>query len=191
VLGRVRGGDLGDAVATLRAWVRSGAHRRDLDADGHYEDSEAIRIFDAWWPRVIEAQFRPVLGNGLFEAIQGMISIKTGPDEDIGNAWGDGWFGYAEKDLRTVLGKRVRDPYSRQYCGRGKLGRCRRALLGTLREALGHTSDAELYSRVTCDEGDAQWCSDSIDHTTVGAISQPRIQWQNRPTFQQVVGIGG
>ncbi|MGH2954049.1 MAG: penicillin acylase family protein [Solirubrobacterales bacterium] len=182
---------LRDAVSTLRAWLRSGAHRRDLDLDGHYEDTEAIRIFDAWYPRLIAAQFRPVLGKKLFEAIQGMISIKTGPDEDIGNAWGGGWFGYAEKDLRTVLGKRVKGAYSREYCGRGKLNRCRKALARSLKTALAHTSEAELYPDGPCDEGDAQWCSDSIGHTAVGAVTQPRIQWQNRPTFQQAVEIGG
>lgn len=183
-------GTLRDALRELRAWKRSGAHRRDLDANGSYEDAEPIRIFDAWWPRLIEAQFRPVLGKRLFAAIQDRISIKTGPDPDIGNAWGSGWFGYAEKDLRTVLGKKVEDPYSRVYCGRGKLGRCRQALAKSLREALAHTSDAELYPSGPCDEGDAQWCSDSIAHTAVGAVTQPRIQWQNRPTFQQVVEIG-
>jgi len=182
---------LRDATGTLRDWVRAGAHRRDLDADGHYEHAEAIRIFDAWWPRLVEAQFQPTLGKKLFAAIQSIIRIKTGPDRDTGNAWGSGWFGYVEKDLRSVLGKKVKSPYSRQYCGRGKLGRCRQALARSLREALGHTTDAELYPRGPCDQGDAQWCSDSIAHAAVGAVSQPRIQWQNRPTFQQVVEIGG
>lgn len=192
VLGRAgRRGELRGATRKLRSWLRSGAHRRDRNADGTYEDAEAIRIFDAWWPRLIRAQFRPVLGKRLFAAIEDMTSIKTGPDPDIGNAWGGGWFGYAEKDLRAMRGQRVRSPFSRGYCGRGKLRRCRRALAKSLRRGLAHSSEAELYPDGPCEGGDAQWCSDSIAHTAVGAVTQPRIQWQNRPTFQQVVEVGG
>ena len=63
IVGRPRGA-LGDAVATLRAWRRAGGLRRDHDRDGVYDHSEAIRIMDAWWPRWIDAQFGPVLGQG-------------------------------------------------------------------------------------------------------------------------------
>ena len=37
-------------------------------------------------------------------------------------------------------------------------------------------------------DGD-QVCFDSIYHRPVGAVTQPLINWQNRPTFQQVVEI--
>ena len=34
-------------------------------------------------------------------------------------------------------------------------------------------------------------CSDSIEFKPTGAISQPLIEWVNRPTFQQAVEIQG
>src|SRR5437763_4903337 len=41
---------LAAAVAKLRAWIAAGCHRIDRNHDGVYEDSDAIRSLDAWWP---------------------------------------------------------------------------------------------------------------------------------------------
>ena len=40
----------GQAVRTLRRWQRQGAHRRDLNEDGTYENERAVMLMDAWWP---------------------------------------------------------------------------------------------------------------------------------------------
>jgi hypothetical protein len=97
------------------------------------------------------------------------------------------------KDLRTRLGRRVRGRYSRVYCGRGSLVRCRGALRGSLRAAL-KADPAKLYADGVCANagrsGD-QACFDSIYFRPLGAITQPLIPWQNRPTFQQVVEVEG
>jgi hypothetical protein len=65
----------------------------------------------------------------------------------------------------------------------------------SLAEALEHDSDAELYPGQPDDDcaglGDAQWCTDAVRHTATGAITQPPIHWQDRPTFQQAVEVGG
>src|SRR5215204_2367639 len=124
VLGRQRDPQLRDAVAKLRAWQRAGAHRRDKDRNGVYEHAEAIRILDAWWPRWLHAQFEPTLGKDLFGGVESMIGLDNAPNnhgQHLGSAYQDGWYGYAKKDLRTVLGQRVRGRYSRKYCGKGKL----------------------------------------------------------------------
>ena len=47
------------ALAKLKAWVKSGSHRIDRNKDGHYDSSAAIRIIDAWWPRLVTAEFQP------------------------------------------------------------------------------------------------------------------------------------
>ena len=41
-----------------------------------------------------------------------------------------------------------------------------------------------------CAAGD-QMCSDSIQFRAVGAITQPLIEWVNRPTFQQADDLTG
>ncbi len=176
------------AMRTLRAWQRSGSHRRDANGDGVYDQAEAVRIMDAWWPRWVRAQFRPKLGGDLFAAIESMVGLHDAPGP-AGSAFISGWYGYVNKDLRTVLGSKVRGDFSRRYCGGGKRAKCRKLLARSLAKALEHTSDAELYPDGPCDGGDAQWCNDAVEHTPTGAITQPEIHWIDRPTFQQVVQL--
>ena len=184
---KVKDAALRDAIATLQAWRRSGAHRRDRDGNGVYDQADAVRIMDAWWPLMVEAQFTPTLGEELFEQLQTMIGLDDAPRAQ-GSAYQSGWYGYAQKDLRSVLGKRVKGRYSREYCGGGKLKRCRAALLRSLQQALAVTPE-ELYGTESCDGGDPQWCHDSVQFRALGAVTQPPMHWINRPTFQQVVDI--
>ena len=76
--------------------------------------------------RLADAVMTPVLGPlvGRLAALHGR-SDDAGPD---GSAYISGWYGYVEKDLRTLLGRQVRAPYSRRYCGAGVLATCREAL---------------------------------------------------------------
>ena len=54
VIGKPGPGEVGDAMRTLRAWSRAGAHRRDLDGDGTYEHESAVVLMDAWWPLLVD-----------------------------------------------------------------------------------------------------------------------------------------
>jgi hypothetical protein len=182
-------GEVRAALKTLSSWQGSGSHRRDKDADGTYDDAEAVRIMDAWWPRWVTAQFKPKLGGGLFEAIQHVVGLHDAPGPG-GSSFITGWYGYVDKDLRTILDHDVRQPFSREYCGDGRLKACGKALVRSLEAALAHDSDAELYPDGPCDRGDAQWCNDAVEHSASGAITQPPIHWIDRPTFQQAVQIG-
>ncbi|HYH58908.1 MAG TPA: penicillin acylase family protein [Thermoleophilaceae bacterium] len=204
VLGSPRDEELREAVGRLREWRRAGAHRRDEDGDGAYEHAQAIQIMDAWWPRWVEAQFRPVLGKRLFEAMTTVHPLDNHPNnhgDHVGSAWQDGWYSFAQKDLRAVLGRRVRGRWSRTYCGspltRGPgpvVKRCRRALLRSLEAALEVDAAAIYADDPVCaaeDRDGEQACFDAIWHRPLGGITQPLIPWQNRPTFQQVVEIPG
>jgi acyl-homoserine lactone acylase PvdQ len=188
LIGKAGNTQVKQAVKTLRAWMRTGNHRRDKDANGVYDDAEAVRIMDAWWPRWVAAEFKPELGGKMFGAVETMIGLHDAPGP-IGSSFISGWYGYVNKDLRALLGFHVKGKFSRVYCGGGSLSKCRRALVSSLADALQHTSDAELYPDGPCEGGDAQWCHDAVRHTATGAISQPPIHWINRPTFQQVVQV--
>ena len=191
-----------DAVDTLQAWHDTGAHRIDRDQDGTYEDAEAIRIMDAWWPRWMHAQFEPRLGAELFDAVEGMIGLDNEPNNHgghLGSAYQSGFYGYARKDLRTQLGHKVKRPYSLRYCGGprnsssdpARIDRCRQALLDSLAEAL-QIPEADLYPETPdCDIGDRQLCFDAIRFRPTGGVTQPFIPWQNRPTYQQAVEVQG
>jgi acyl-homoserine lactone acylase PvdQ len=197
VLGsRQRNPAIRDAISMLRAWRRDGAHRRDRDDDGAYEHADAIRIMDAWWPLWIQSQFRPTLGRALYEEIQEVIELDNSPNnhgQHLGSAYQNGWYGYAHKDLRAVLGRRVRGRYSRKYCGGGSRRDCRLQLASSLKRALTADFDS-LYRDSRCDDrsGPAkQRCYDSIYFTPLGGVTQPLIHWINRPTYQQVVEVQG
>jgi hypothetical protein len=135
------------------------------------------------------------VGGNLYGHIAGMLADDHNRTDHLGSAFQGSAYGYVQKDLRELLGEPVRGSYSRVYCGRGKLGKCRAALLDSLREALRHSTDAELYPDGPCELGtdghaaSPQACADSIDYRAVGGITQPRMPWINRPTFQQAVRV--
>jgi acyl-homoserine lactone acylase PvdQ len=198
VIGKPAAPALKTAVAKLRAWVRAGSHRRDLDNNGTYEHSEAIRILDAWWPLWMQAEFGNRLGKGLYAAVQGMLPLDNAPNnhgEHLGSAYQDGWYGYASKDLRTVLGQKVRGRYSMVYCGAGSRAKCRAALRKSLTAALAADDAQKLYGGdavcVAAGRDGDQKCFDAVRMRPLGAITQPLIDWINRPTFQQAVEIQG
>jgi acyl-homoserine lactone acylase PvdQ len=187
---------LADAVAKLRAWVADGAHRRDRDGDGTYEHSDAIRILDAFWPRWMHAQFEPSLGPRLFDQLEAAHQLDDEPNgagQHRGTSYQGGWYGYAAKDLRRVLGRHVAAPYAKRYCGAGVRARCRAVLRSALADALGDTP-ATLYRDKTCADAGRpadQDCFDAIAFRATGAVTQPLIGWQNRPTYQQAIAVEG
>jgi acyl-homoserine lactone acylase PvdQ len=188
---RVIGRSSSPEVAKLRAWLADGGLRKDADGDGVYEHADAIRIMDAWWPRWVRAQFEPVLGKPAFDALTSTIATDNPPNnhgDHLGSAYQGSWYGFVRKDLRTVLGRNVRGPYARRYCGAGSLARCRGVLLASLRAAAAVPA-SEVYAgdKVCADAGKAgdQWCFDAVRQRPIGAATQPLIAWINRPTFQQ------
>jgi acyl-homoserine lactone acylase PvdQ len=188
---------LQDALDKLRAWEASGAHRIDRNKDGIYEHTDAIRIMDAWWPRLVEAEFKPTLGPLFCGPAQSgcghdQISFSHDAPGPVGSAFDTSSYGYVEKDLRDLLGVSVQGPYSRVYCGGGDVSSCRSALLSSLSDALAHDSDSEIYPADGCQHGtNAQARHDEICFSAIGAITQPNIPWVNRPTFQQAVQVQG
>ncbi len=154
---------LADEVARLKAWVASGAHRRDRDQSGSYDHSEAVTLMDAWWDPpgdpldpmtpsapegVLEAAFRDSLGDDLFGKIRAQLTYDNPPNNHgahLGSAYQDGWWGQLEKDLRSILGQPVQGAHSRRYCGgaesppgthvEGTLATCRATLVASLTTA--------------------------------------------------------
>ena len=198
VIGTPRDARVAAAVSTLRAWVASGAHRRDRDHSGTYDDAAAIRILDAWWPLWMRAEFEPRMGTALFDAMHAAYEFDNSPNnkgDHLGSAYQDGWYGFAQKDLRAVLKRRVKGRYARKFCGRGHLRACRTALTNSLRAAL-DVSPTDLYRDQVCSskEGqgmDPQMCFDAVRFRPLGSVSQPLIPWINRPTYQQAVEVQG
>jgi hypothetical protein len=199
VIGHPRGpARLVAALRELRAWVASGAHRVNRlspGASGTYQQGDAVRIMDAWWPLWVRAEFESVLGPALLADVERVFSINDEPGRGssgghVGSAFDVGFYGIVQKDLRMVVGRRVAGALNRVFCGRGSLRACRAELIGSLLQAA-RESFAQVYpADAFCRAGD-QMCSDSIQFRAIGAIKQPGIEWINRPTFQQADDLTG
>jgi acyl-homoserine lactone acylase PvdQ len=188
-LGRPGSAALRTAISELRTWAAAGGHRRDLTQSGHDQYTPAIELMDAWWPKLIEAEFGPMLGSSGIDAIETLNHLGSTDFEK-------GWWGYVSKDLRRLFGPGERGRYSQAYCGnlphhrlsvRRLRDRCRAALRSSLRTAMSVTPQ-QLYG-ASCPRDPEPACSDRNKWTYLSAIRLPPFPYQNRPTFQQVVTL--
>lgn len=190
-IGNPKSGQLKRALAKLRTWHRHGAHRRDLNRDGVDEETPAIEIMDAWWPKLVTAEFKPQLGAKAFERLQGMLAIgdHTGGSPRAPDFYG-GWWGYVSKDLRNVFGKKPRGAFSRKYCGGGSKKKCRQLLQKTLKQAL-KVSPRKLYGggNGACAADPQPACFDQNRPQVTGGIELGPFPFQSRPTYQQVTTL--
>ena len=113
----------------LRDWRARGASRIDRGLDGKI-DHPGAAIMDAAWPRIADAVMGPVLGPQL-DALARLVAPRPERPQ-LGSSYGDGWYGYVDKDLRRLRGRRVRGPFRTRFCGAGNLGACRAALWAAL-----------------------------------------------------------
>ncbi len=184
---------LAEATGLLRGWADRGAHRLDQDRDGAYEEQAAIALFDEWWEPT-DGSGRPVAQELLAGTLGDLVAdlpqrLDDHPRQGLGSSWnGVAWYGYVLKDLDRVRGE---DPgaWSQAYCGGGDLAACQEALRASLRAAVDRVLAAQGVSSV--DELTYDKHIDDIRATTAGVVGVRPIDWQNRPTFQQVVGYTG
>ena len=185
-------------LALLDAWHASGSHRLDENGDNRYEHGAAVALFDEWWPLFVRAAFEPALGGDLFGRVEsGFLSLGTTTDD----GWGWSWSSHVEKDLRMVLGRRVRGAHSRRYCGGANKRRarsaCRALLLETLHRAVDNararfgSDDPSAWTvPATCPQQSPPICDQNVP-TALGAVDTPPFPWQNRGTYHQVVEMSG
>jgi hypothetical protein len=198
IIGHPSDPTLANAVDELQTWVASGAHRINHShpgASGSYEQTDAVRIMDAWWPLLVRAEFGPVLGSNLLGQVQSDFPTDDVPGHGtggahVGSSFDVGFYGIVQKDLRAALNNKVAGPLNRVYCGDGSLADCRTALEASLSQAVGESAQQVYPADNVCAAGD-QMCFDSIQFRPIGVITQPLIEWVNRPTFQQADEIQG
>ncbi len=175
------------AVALLKSWLKSGAMRVDRDRNGAYEHQAAIALFDAWWEDGSRSVAFDALSGRLGPLVHDLPQILDDhPRLGQGSSFnGVAWYGYLSKDLRSVLGKKVSGAYSTAYCGKGSLKACRTTLRRSLADAVDrvlHKQGKSSVDQLTYDKHE-----DDIRSTTAGIVGARPIDWQNRPTFQQVI----
>ena len=194
VIGKSKNPEIKRVTALLKRWTTAGSHRIDRDKDGKYDDAEAIRIMDAWWPGLVQAMFKPVMGAPLLDQLRATHEIDNAPNnhgDHLGSAYQTGFYGYVKKDLERVLKIKVKQRYSRVFCGRGNRSRCRNALIASLRAAVAQPVEKVYPADAKCKTAGDQYCRDEVSFRALGGVTQPLIHWINRPTYQQVLEIQG
>jgi len=169
----------GKAATMVSEWVKKGASRLGTE----HPTAQAAAVMDAVWLPIGEAILGPTLGSSLgeFEA----IAPPDNPPSSSGSSYGTGWEGYIYKDLRTILGQSVAQPYSRVYCGGGSLEACRTALWKAVQTGVEHLV-AEQGSNPL------HWHAANVRITfPPDPAMKTTMRWTNRSTFQQVIEFLG
>jgi acyl-homoserine lactone acylase PvdQ len=175
------------AVALVNAWIGRGASRLDRDLDGTVDDPGAA-VLDQSWDALSEAVLRPVLGDlAAPGGLLGQLERRDAAPRLVnGSAYGGGWYGYVEKDLRALLGRPVRGEYSRRYCGNGDLAACRQSLWTVIQQAA-----ATLTAAQGADPN--AWRTDATEERIdfVPGVLGDTMRWANRPTLHQLMEFDG
>ncbi len=169
-------------LALLDAWHARGGSRLDRTGNGQITDPGAA-IMDTAWPLLANAWASSVLGARLRSDLASVVGIY---DQPPGGQYA-GWHIRLQKDLRTVLGQRVRGRFSVRYCGGGSLRRCRALLWGAIDRAGRKLAAAQ-------GPDPAGWHSSALAERIrfVPGILPYTMAYTNRPTgIQQVLSFGG
>ena len=99
----------------------------------------------------------------------------------------DGWYQYMDKDLRTLMGEKVKGPFANRYCGAGDISVCRAALWAAL-EAAGVELEAAQGPDPNAWRADAN--AERIKF--LPGLLPFTMRYTNRPTgIQQVIEFKG
>ncbi len=169
------------AASLVDEWVAQGASRVDADGDGGV-DAPGAAVLDAAWPRLADAVLAPVLGP-LVDRLAQLVP-RSDDANPGGSAYIEGWYGYVQKDLRTLLGRPVRGPFATRFCGRGDLAACRESLWAALADAAAAVAKAQGPDA-------ARWHADANAERIrfTSGVLRDTMRWTNRPTFQQAVSF--
>jgi hypothetical protein len=198
----------------LRSWVADGAHRKkNAPGDGEYAHAAAVAISDELIPRLIRALYDPILAGGGV----GSVGSTGGAETDgyavlpmqwvntpnsggahLGSAYDSGYESYLVTTLEQLLGQHPADGFgtaiTAKECGSGPAG-CPAAIDAALQGAhdalvaANGSADVASWTASTASKAAGQPMPeyDAVRFRALGIVGQPAIDWQNRPTFQQVV----
>jgi hypothetical protein len=169
-------------LALLDLWRRQGGSRLDRTGNGRITAPGAA-IMDTAWPFLAKAWASSALGRRMTAYLASLIPIY---DQPPGGQYA-GWHVWMDKDLRTLLGERVRGRFAVRYCGGGNLRRCRALLWAAIDRA-----GRELAARQGANP--AGWHSSATreEITFIPGILTYKMRYTNRPSgIQQVISFFG
>jgi acyl-homoserine lactone acylase PvdQ len=159
----------------LQAWHDAGGSRLDADLDGRI-DAPGAAILDEAWTGMARFAMCGRLGQDGCNALATRMNVF---DQPPGGQYG-GWHQYLDKDLRRLLGEKVRGPLQLRYCGRGSVSACAKGLWAALDGA-----GARLEAAQGPDP--AAWRK-TAERTSFVPLPLTEIRYTNRPSgIQQVI----
>jgi hypothetical protein len=133
------------------------------------------------------------------------VNTPNSGDAHLGSAYDGGWEGYLQKTVQQLRGRHPRDPFTsvitHRWCAKGPKS-CRKAINRALAKTYERlkkingtakvrkwTADSDLVldRKATGQAKETMPQYDAIVFRPLGVVTQPHPDWQNRPTFQQVV----
>ena len=159
-----------EVVDILDHWVGRDAPRLDANGDGLWDEPGPV-IMDQLWRSIADAVMSPVFGS----LIPDLNAVRG-----LGSSSGES---YVDKDLRTLLGKRVRDRFNLSYCGAGSLAACRSSLWNAV-----HQTADQLASQLG-EPDPAKWTGPASRTGFIPGLLPNTFPTTNRPTFQQVLEL--
>ena len=127
------------------------------------------------------------------------VNTPNSGGQHLGSAYDGGYEGYLVKTLAQLRGQKPAAPFGTvvtgTWCTSGPAS-CRASIdaalartYDALRTANGGSTDVASWTSSTVSHAAGQTMPqfDAIAYRALGVIGQPNIDWQNRPTFQQVV----
>jgi acyl-homoserine lactone acylase PvdQ len=172
-------------LTLLDRWRMAGSSRLDRDLNGKI-DVPGAAILDQAWPKIADAVMGPVLGPQLGDLAT--LRSRDNPANNQGSAYGGGWYGYVDKDLRTLVGQPVTGlPFKTRFCGAGNLAACRDSLWQALKEAGDELASAQGTNDPT------KWRANATPERIrfLSPFLTTTMRWTNRPTFQQAISYSG
>ncbi len=204
-------------LVQLQAWLDHGAHRlKAQPGDDQYADHAAVAIMDELMPALVHAVFDPLLAAGGSSNVGSnggattegykvlpmqFVNTPNSGGAHLGSAYDGGYEGYLQKTLQqlTPSGPAPAQPFASPItdtmCGAGGQQDCGAAIGAALQNtyaalaAANNSPDAASWTASSASKQANQPMPvyDSIAFKALGIVTQPNIDWQNRPTFQQVV----
>jgi hypothetical protein len=156
-------------VDLLDNWVRRDAPLEDANNDLKYDEAS---------PAIMQALWRPIADAVMGRVFKGKL---LGALDDVRGLDGFNGQSYVDKDLRTLLGQRVKGKFHLRYCGGGSLKACRASLWAAV-----HQSVEGLATKFG-DPDPTHWIGDAGRTGFVPNLIPTTFRSTNRPTFQQVL----
>lgn len=174
-------------LSLLDQWYRQGASRLDRTGDGQITAPGAA-ILDTALPLIARAWGSAVLGASLERQLASFVSVYDFPNNGTGTGGQEtSWDPWIDKDLRTILGERVRGKFTVRYCAGGSLRRCRSMLWRAL-----DLAGRKLAAAQGPNPADWRQSATAEEITFVPGLLTYKMRYTNRPTgIQQIVSFGG